>query len=106
MVISFVVCLVAEESSGPVTVAFIITFVDALLPCLVREACSLERHHNAVSHDLSFMNKVYNRANVSSLRQIRDCCCYEGAGELWFSGLFCVICRVAGVLGNCMTVGI
>lgn len=58
VVISYLVCSIAKDSSGPVAVAFIITFVDAVLPCLVREACSLERHHNAVSHDLSFMNKV------------------------------------------------
>ncbi|CAM9767689.1 unnamed protein product, partial [Ectocarpus sp. 8 AP-2014] len=46
------------EAVGVVATALVITVVDVVLPPLVRLICSVEKHHNSVSHDLSVMNKL------------------------------------------------
>lgn len=46
------------QTVGVWATAVFIAAVDVLLPSLVRLFCCLERHHNAVTHDLSVMNKV------------------------------------------------
>ncbi|CBJ32197.1 conserved unknown protein [Ectocarpus siliculosus] len=46
------------EAIGVVATALVITVVDVVLPPLVRLICSVEKHHNSVSHDLSVMNKL------------------------------------------------
>lgn len=57
MVLAYVVAR-ALQTVGVWATAVLIAVVDVLLPSLVRLFCCLERHHNAVTHDLSIMNKV------------------------------------------------
>lgn len=52
------------HSVGNGAVAVMIMALDAALPSLVRLCSSLERHHNCVAHELSFMNKVISVAVV------------------------------------------
>ena len=57
VVLAYVVAK-ALQAAGVWATAVFIVVMDVLLPSLVRLFCCLERHHNAVTHDLSVMNKV------------------------------------------------
>ncbi|CAM9879053.1 unnamed protein product [Ectocarpus sp. 4 AP-2014] len=57
VIISFVAAR-ELETVGVIATALVITVVDVVLPPLVRLICSVEKHHNSVSHDLSVMNKL------------------------------------------------
>eukprot|EP00752_Nemacystus_decipiens_P005744 g5197.t1 len=57
VVLAYVVAR-ALQTVGVWATAVLIAVMDVLLPSLVRLFCCLERHHNAVTHDVSIMNKL------------------------------------------------
>lgn len=58
VLVGFVLASLLDDAFGMLGAALAITAVDAALPVLVRLISAMERHHNVVTHDLSFMNKV------------------------------------------------